>query len=139
MTGSSATGDAGFSLIETLVALGLLAIGVAAVTTGFTAGHRLADEAGRRQRAIVLAQDKLAEKLSVSDNALMLPSEMDERVEAGVVLGEDEVNGVSRRWVVEPDFPAPGLVRLWVTTRWTQQGVAHAFQVAGLRGEGLVR
>ncbi|MEW6682434.1 MAG: hypothetical protein AB1451_05870 [Nitrospirota bacterium] len=138
MTGSSTTGDAGFSLIDTLAALGLLAIGVAAVTTGFTEGHRLADEVGRRQRAIVLAQDKLAEKLSVSDNAIMLPSEMGERVEAGVLLGEDQVNGVSRRWVVEPDFPAPGLFRVWVTTRWTQRSVAHVFQVAGVRGEGLV-
>lgn len=133
------TSQAGFSLIETLVALMLLAIGIAAVTTGFTEGHRVADEVRQRQRAIWLAQDKLAEKLARAYETVTIPTRAGERVEGGALIGEDEVNGVSRTWVVEADQPAPGLARVWVATRWTRRGTVQAYQITGLRAEGLTR
>lgn len=137
--GSVETGQAGFSLIETLVALVLLAIGVAAVTTGFTEGHRVADEVGRRQRAMALAQDKLAGKLARPYRIVTDPTEVTERVESGVLIGEDEVNGISRRWVVETDYPAPGLARVWVAARWMRRDSVQTFEIAGLVAEGLTR
>lgn len=139
MNGAATSDQAGFSLIETLVALLLLAVGVAAVTTGFTQGHRVAEEVGRRQRAISLAQDKLAEKLARSYDMVAAPTLTTERVEGSVLIGEDEANGISRIWVVEPDQPAPGLARVWVATHWTRQGTLHTYQIAGLLAEGLTR
>lgn len=129
--------QAGFSLIETLVALVLLLIGVAAVTTGFVEGHRLADEAGTRQRAISLAQDKLTQKLARTYDTIAIPDRETERVQNGILIGEDEVNGIVRRWVVEPHYVDRGLSRVWVVTRWTQRGSVQSVQVAGLRAEGL--
>jgi len=137
MNGPAASGEAGFSLIETLVALVLLTVGVAAVTTGFAEGHRLADEVGLRQRAISLAQDKLTEKLAMKFGSLTAPTQAHERLDAGVLVGQDEIYGVSRTWVIEPDHPAPGLVRVWVVTNWTRRGATQTYQIAGLVAEGI--
>lgn len=137
MNGSAVSGEAGFSLIETLVALVLLMVGVAAVTTGFTEGHRLASEVSLRQRAISLAQDKLEEKLAVRFDAISTPTQLDERVEAGTLVGQDEMSGVSRTWVVQPDHPGPGLVRVWVAARWTRGDAVQSYQIAGLLAEGI--
>ena len=137
MNGSAVRGNAGFSLIETLIALVLLTAGIAAVTTGFTEGHRLANEVGLRQRAISLARDKLAEKLAMRFDVVATPTLTQERVEAGAVMGEDEISGVSRTWVVEPDRPAPGLVRVWVATSWIRRGAVQTYGLAGLLAEGV--
>ncbi len=132
-------GQAGFSLIETLVALMLLAVGVAAVTTGFAEGQRVANGVGQRQRAIRLAQDKLTEKLARAYETVTTPASVAERVVSGVLIGEDEVNGISRRWVVEPDYPEPGLARVWVVASWPRPGSVHTYQIAGQRAKGLTR
>jgi prepilin-type N-terminal cleavage/methylation domain-containing protein len=137
MNESRAQHQAGFSLIETLVALVLLVIGVAAVTTGFVEGHRLADETGTRQRAISLAQDKLAQTLARADDAITISDQATERVEGGILVGEDQVNGIVRTWVVEPHYPAQGLSRVWIAARWMRRGAVQTVQVAGLRAEGL--
>jgi prepilin-type N-terminal cleavage/methylation domain-containing protein len=137
MNDSEKSTQEGFSLIETLVALVLLVIGVAAVTTGFVEGHRLAEETGTRQRAISLAQDKLAQTLARTYDAITIPDQATERVEGGMLIGEDEVNGIARTWVVEPDYPAPGLSRVWIATRWIRRGAVQTVQVAGLLAEGL--
>lgn len=137
MTTSSASKQAGFTLIETLVALMLVLIGLAAVTKGFVEGHRLAAEAGQRQRAISLAQEKLAERLAQPYDAVATPITNAERAISGGMIGEDEVNGVLRVWVVETDHPASGLARVWVATRWVQREAPQTYQTAGLLANGL--
>lgn len=129
--------EAGFSLVEVLIALLLLVVGVAAVTTGFTEGHRVANEVDRRQQAVRLAQAKVVEKLAQDYDAIAAPTGADERLEDTVLFGEDEVGGVSRRWVVEKGQPAPGLARVWVTVRWVRRGSVQTYRLAGLRAEGL--
>jgi prepilin-type N-terminal cleavage/methylation domain-containing protein len=137
MTDSREAGQAGFSLIETLIALALLAIGVAAVTVGFAEGNRVSDEVVRRQRAVWLTQDKLAEKLAHSYETVALPTRAVERLEGGVLIGEDEINEISRRWVVEVGYPVPGVARVWVAARWARRDGVQTFQLAGLLAEGL--
>jgi prepilin-type N-terminal cleavage/methylation domain-containing protein len=129
--------QAGFSLIETLVALVLLAIGVAAITRGFIEGTRVSGEVDRRQRAIWLAQDKLAEKLAQRYETVALPGRAAERLEGGVLIGEDMTDGISRIWVAEPDYPVPGVSRVWVAARWERRGVVQTHQLAGLMAESL--
>lgn len=129
--------QAGFSLIETLVALVLLAIGVAATTRGFMEGTRVSGEVDQRQRAIWLAHDKLAEKLAQSYDTVALPSRAAERLESGVLIGEDMANGVSRIWVAEPGYPVPGVSRVWVAVRWERRGVVQTHRLTGLVAEGL--
>jgi len=130
-------GDAGFSLVETLIALVLLTLGVAAMTTGFSEGQRVAGEVALRQRAISLAQDKLREKLAMTSDAIMSATQPDERIESGVLVGQDRIAGISRMWVIEPDLPAPGVIRVWVAASWVRRGVRDSYQVAGLLAKGV--
>lgn len=129
--------EGGFSAIETLVALLILTIGITAVTTGLTEGRRIAADADHRQRAIWWADEKLAEKLAAGYAEAAVPVEPTERVAAGVLVGEDEQDGIARRWWVEPGWSGPGLVRVFVVTRWTRRGESHTHTVAGLLGNGL--
>lgn len=137
LTNAGSGAQAGFSAIETLIALLLLVIGIGAMTTGFTDGHRVAHQIDRRQQAIASARDKVTELLARDYDAIATPTQPGEQTTAGVLVGEDHLNGISRQWVVEPDHPAPGLARVWVMTSWTRSGAIQTYQLAGLRSEGL--
>ena len=131
------TNDPGFSLIETLIALVLLMVGIAATTTGFSEGQRLAGEVALRQRAVSLARDKLTEKLGMTSDAITSVRQPHERIENGVLVGQDWIEGISRTWVVEPDQPARGLIRVWVSASWVRRGARDSYQVAGLLADGV--
>ena len=129
--------EAGFSAIETLAALCVLTIGITAVSTGLTEGRRIATEADRRQRAVWLAYDKMTEKLALSYHAAGAPGGTTERVADRVLLGEDEEDGITRRWWVEEDWSAPGIVRVSVVTQWTRRGKVQTYVIGGLVASGL--
>ncbi|MFZ5876895.1 MAG: type IV pilus modification PilV family protein [Nitrospirota bacterium] len=129
--------ERGFSAIETLVALCILMIGLSAVSTGLTEGLRIAATADQRQRAIWLADDKVTEKLGLGYDAAAVPADPTEHVERGTLVGEDEQDGIVRRWRVEPDWPRPGSVRVFVATQWMRRGELQTYTVAGLLAKGL--
>jgi Tfp pilus assembly protein PilV len=129
--------EAGFSAIETLVALLVLTIGMTAATTGLTEGLRITAEADQRQRAIWLADNKMTEKLALGAAEAAVPIEATDHVEGGVLVGEDEQDGITRRWWVEPGWSDPGLVRVFVVTQWTRRGEPQTYPVAGLLAKGL--
>jgi hypothetical protein len=127
----------GFSVIETLVALFILTIGISAVATGLTEGRRIAAEADHRQRAIWLADSKVTEKLALGYDRAIVPVDPSEHVERGTLVGEDEQDGIARRWWVDPDWPGPGCVRVFVATQWTRRSETQTYTVAGLLTSGL--
>jgi hypothetical protein len=129
--------EGGFSAIETLIALFILTIGISAVATGLTEGRRIASDADHRQRAIWLADNKVTEKLALGYDAALVPIDPAEHVERGVLVGEDEQEGVVRRWWVEPDWPGRGSLRVFVATQWTRRSEPQTYTVAGLLTNGL--
>jgi general secretion pathway protein I len=60
--------QAGFTLIEVLVALAILSIAVVACIEGFAQGLRLLKLAGDQQRAILLADEKAREVVDVRES-----------------------------------------------------------------------
>ncbi len=128
--------EAGFSAIETLIALFLLTIGISAVATGLTEGLRIAGEADQRQRAIALAYDKMIEKLALGHDAAAVPVEPSERAADGVLVGEDAPEGVARRWWVETGWSDPELARVFVEARWVRRGESQTYAVSGLLASG---
>ena len=119
----------GFSLIETLIALGLLVIGILAVTTVFTEGRRILGDAERRRSAVWLGREKMEEKVGQAYDTLVERAGDAERLEDGILVGEDLHGGIIRAWTVEPDRPAPGMARVGVTTRWPERGAIRSFRV----------
>jgi len=130
------TGERGFSLIETLIALGLLVIGVLAVTAVFTEGRRALGDAERRRSAVWWGREKMEEKLGLAYDTLVERVGDAERFEDGVLIGEDRHDGFIRVWTVEPGRPAPGVARVGIATRWTERGVIRSFRVVGFKAQG---
>ena len=130
------SGERGSSLTETLIALCLLVIGVLAVTTVFTEGHRVLGDAERRRSAVWLGREKMEEKLGQAYDTLVERGDMNERIENGMLIGEDRHGGIVRVWMVEPARPLPGMARVGVTTRWTERGVIRSFHIVGFKAQG---
>ncbi len=130
------SGERGSSLIETLIALCLLVIGVLAVTTVFTEGRRILGDAERRRSAVWLGREKMEEKVGQAYDTLVERGDMNERIENGMLIGEDRHGGIVRVWMVEPARPLPGMARVGVTTRWTERGVIRSFHIVGFKAQG---
>jgi prepilin-type N-terminal cleavage/methylation domain-containing protein len=137
MTSIPTSRDAGFSALETLIAMLILAVGVTAMSTAFTEGRRVATEADRRQRAIWFAEEKLTEKLALGYDKAAYPMDPDEHTEGGNLVGEDSRDRISRSWWVEPRWSDAGVMRVVVVTKWIRRGERQAYQVAGLLARGL--
>ena len=106
----------GYTLVETLVALAVFAIGLAAIVPMIVAGVRANDAAGVRTRAVALAQEK------AEDLRAMPFDEMVSRVP-----GSETVDGVFQRawrFVPAPALPGDGgdLRRVLVEVGWSLPG-----------------
>ena len=128
--------QAGFSLIETLVALCILVVGVLGVTRMFSEGRRIFAEVERRRSAVWLAQDKLEAKVGQEYDTLGAPTNGSEWSEGGMLAGQDEHEGIVRSWRVEIDRPAPGVADIWVATQWTERGARRSVLLVGLKARG---
>lgn len=129
-------GLAGFSLIETLVALVILAAGILAVTTMFTESRRVLQESDRYNTAAELARQKLEEKTGASYRELTTKLQEPERIEDDVITGEDQRDGIVRSWRIERERPEPGIALIRVTTRWVQRGTARSVTMIALKADG---
>ncbi len=106
----------GYTLVETLVALAVFAIGLAAILPMVVAGVRANDTAAVRTRAVALAQEKV-------EALRAMP--FDEMVSR--VPGSETVDGVFRRtWAFVPTPALPGdagdLRRVLVEVSWSLPG-----------------
>src|SRR5438046_8720534 len=92
--------DAGFTLLEVIVALAILSLAVVAAIQGFAQGLRLLKLAGHHQRAMLLADEKAREVVD--------PEE-----------GREQGTEGNFRWERQPTvIPAPDLVPTVGVPRW---------------------
>jgi prepilin-type N-terminal cleavage/methylation domain-containing protein len=98
----------GFTLVEVLAALGLVASAGVIASFGATALLRLSAAAHSEAAGLAAASEKLEELLATP--AASRAAGNDETAMANVHL--------TRIWRVRADDPAPGLDRLEVTVRW---------------------
>jgi len=93
--------NAGFTLLEVLVAFAILSVAVVAVIQGFAQGLRLLKVAGDHQRAVLLADQKARE--------VVMPVEGHDQGQDGAFDWERTVTVVK----------APDLERTPATRKWT--------------------
>lgn len=119
----------GFSLIEVVVSMLILAIGMVA-GLGMTQAGQNGLEAGRRlSYATGLAQAKMEEEAAISYTDLL----------RGNLEGEDEMDGFSRTWAIQPNAPGTRFLTIQITVEWKDKtGRPHRVQLATLRAEGVV-
>src|SRR5215470_5423205 len=97
---SRAGSSAGFTLLEVLVAFAILSVAVVAVIQGFAQGLRLLKVAGDHQRAVLLADQKIRELVTVA-------------------VGRDQGREGNYDWErTVTVVPAPDLTRTQATAKW---------------------
>lgn len=97
--------QAGFTLLEVLIAFAILSVAVVAVIQGFAQGLRLLKVAGDHQQAVLLADQKIRE--------MVIPVEGRDQGKEGNFDWERKVTVV----------PAPDLTRTLATAKW------HVYQI----------
>ena len=116
-------GQAGFTLLEVLIAFAILSVAVVAVIQGFAQSLRLLKLAGDHQQAVLLADQKTRE--------LVVPTESHEQGKEGLFDWERTVTLV----------PAPDLTRTPATAKWhvyridvkVSWGEKRAIEIVSLR------
>ena len=110
----------GFSLLEVMVALAILAIGVIGATSGQLMAMKLSNTSRHAVLAMQLADEQMEtlQAMPASDvKTLGSANDLDNP------LDPDPNDGVpmvfTRSWIVTPDSPQPGLIALEVRVVWT--------------------
>ena len=97
--------NAGFSLLETLVALTVFSIASVALTLGVATSIRTNNTSEHLTQATILAQDKL--------EALLAAAPV-------FVAGSDTPRiGFTRIWIITSDIPQVGVSQINVSVSWT--------------------
>jgi type IV pilus modification protein PilV len=109
----------GFTLIETVVALGILAVAVLAVAASLLTAIKYSARSRMATEAMYLAEDQLEimRLLSAADVLAMVPNE--NFVDDGLNPidpdpGDDSATTYNRRWRVQQDLPEAGLLTITV-------------------------
>jgi len=109
----------GFTLIETVVALGMLALGVLGVAASLLTAIKYSAQSRSAMEAIYLAEDQIEimRLLSATDVLAMVPD--DAFVNDGLNPidpdpGDDNTTRYNRRWRVQDDTPEAGLITITV-------------------------
>lgn len=113
----------GFSLIEVMVALGILAFGILAATAGQVASMKVSAESRNRAVAMNLAEEmvEIFEVTSPGDvlQFLAMPGYPDDPSNP---IDPDPGDGATmqfnRSWLIEPNTPEIGLIRITVDVSW---------------------
>jgi prepilin-type N-terminal cleavage/methylation domain-containing protein len=121
--------QAGFTLIEVLVGMFILAIGMIA-GLGMTQAGQAGLDAGRRiSMAAGFAQVKMEEKVAAAYPDLI----------EGNLEGKEDLDGFVRTWKVLPNTPAGHCLTIRVTMEWPDKaGRPHRLELVALRSEGVV-
>ena len=122
------TNKKGFTILEVLIAISLLAIGMMALATLQSSGIRGNDLGNRTTQALALAQDKLEELINADA--------LGQAIAAGTDNNIDETGNAggifSRSWLVQPDVPAPDEDTIAITVTWDDVIGQHNVTASGV-------
>ncbi len=144
----------GFSLIEMMIAMPILAFGILGVMASFKWSDHGLRQGAVGMRALALAEARLEAKRALPWTALLRDDvngdgefeitmrddgqPPDLRADDGLYTAASEQNGIEVRWTVRPDRPGPlqaaGSVAITASARYTiSQGQWREVTVATLR------
>lgn len=110
---------AGFSLLEVMIALGILTISVVAMTAGTISATRVASDSRGKTLAAFLAEQQMEAFRAMAADAVTdlitepgYPNDPANPIDA--VPGAESAGTFNRRWIIEPDTPATGAIRITV-------------------------
>lgn len=128
-----ARGDGGFSLIEAIVAAGLLSV----VMLGFAMGASRALRYNQYSRSVAvattLAHDKIEELQSLVVTSPQLAAGSYNDANNPLTAIGAAGGTYTRSWQVTDNTPASGIKTVEVTVRWSNYGEPHTIRVVGTK------
>ena len=133
--------QSGFSLLEVIIAMGILAYGILGATAGQILAIRMTSNSREHSLAMNLATEQLEifRTMSVAEvEALIVeagyPNDPDNPIDP---LPNDGMSmAFNRRWLIESDEPEAGMVTVTVEVDWTDGlGITRTTRVESLRAD----
>jgi prepilin-type N-terminal cleavage/methylation domain-containing protein len=110
----------GFTLIEVMVALAILAVGVVGVTMGQIMAVKHSATSRRQVIAMHLAAEQMEifRTMSGADVKALAATPNDPNNPIDPDSGDDTEMAFMRRWVIQPDTPEVGVIALTIEVDW---------------------
>jgi general secretion pathway protein I len=128
--------NAGFTLLEVMVALAVLAVGIAAVLELFGGGLRLTTKSSRRTQAVVYAQNVMDHLLAQStledgDDGGQFPGEFSWRTQVYEIRPDDDASTLQQKSQNQPEFFR--LKQINVEVYWSEGVGEQSYALRSLR------
>ena len=128
--------DAGFSLIEVLVALMILSIGILGISLMQLRAIWGNSTANHLSEATVFGSDQIEQILSWDYNdARLNSSNNSEQYNGKQWDGHDTDNNYDVYWEITDNTPITGSKTIDVTVYWNQKGVLKNFSLSAVKGQ----
>lgn len=135
LQGGPAHGEAGFTLIEVMIAMSILAVGLMSIAVAQLTAIKMSSRSKHLQDAMLLAREQMdtMEAMPTPTNGapsfFTIGQTIDEPDE--IQLGENPMDQTryTRRTVITPNVPSANLARVTVTVTWTGSNVMNANRV----------
>lgn len=125
------TGNNGFTLLETIISIALLAIAVLALASLQAQGIHGSSQSNRTTQAIALAQGKLEELINTSRSSVLAAgttedpnNPIDETGSQGGIF--------TRSWTIVENTPAVDAQTISVPVSWSDLNGAHTVTINGV-------
>lgn len=130
--------EAGFTLLEVMLAMAILGVGVLTIGVAQLSAIKLSSRSEHMSQAMYLAQEQMETFMAMPQTSpfLDLPV-VDAPDPAGIIdidPTDDNFTNYSRSWTVEPNVPNLGLTRITITVTWnTASRGPTQVQLQGIR------
>ena len=134
-------GRSGFSMLEIMVALAVLALGVLGMTAGQLAAMKLSGDSQHRTTAMSLAQQgvEAVQTMSAADvkdipDIVGYPNDPANPIDP--TPGNQDTIRFFRTWDVQEDTPEAGVITVTITVSWTDdRGANRAVRLRTLKAD----
>jgi type IV pilus modification protein PilV len=128
----------GFTLLETMIALALLAIGILGVAALQITALRFARDSRTQTAAMYLAEQQMERFYSMTPATVrgMAGTSNDAGNPLHPGLGDDDQTNYNRSWTIQNDSPETGLIAISVQVNWVDpRGVARSTTLRALKAD----
>ncbi len=132
------TSEAGFTLLEVLMAMVILGVGVLTIGVAQLSAIKMSSRSEHMSQAMYLAQEQMEVFMAMSQGAAFLTLPVVDAPDPGGMIdidpNDNDFTNYTRTWTVEPNLPNPGVTRITITVIWnTAARGPNQVQLQGIR------